>query len=188
MQIEVTVNALPIKAVVNTGAEATVISEEVYNMLPIETLKPLTETSLRNAGFGSKMSAMGKLEVMLGTGSRKGLDTMQAVDMTVLAGCKAFLGNDPVPFWVTEGNGEDYSVARVLLEDNITLPPESECLVWGKVENPKPGLPAVLEPLDITETVSSGSVAIYMDPRIPVRLCNFLTPKHPCPTVFVLVS
>ena len=69
MQIEVTVNGLPIKAVVYTGTEATVISEEVYNMVPIETQKPLTETSLGNAGVGSKMSAMGKLEMTLGIGS-----------------------------------------------------------------------------------------------------------------------
>lgn len=197
LQIEVTVNGLPIKAVVDSGAEAIVISEEVYNMLPIETQKPLTETSLRNAGVGSKMSAMGKLEVTLGIGSRKfnwkvfvsrihdslllGLDAMQAADVTVLAGRKVFVGNEPVPSWVIRGNGEDYSVARVLLEDNTTLPPESECLVWGKVENPKPGLPAVLEPLDITETVSSGSDAIYMDPRIPVRLCNFSNAKASLP-------
>ncbi|KAI3359399.1 hypothetical protein L3Q82_002902 [Scortum barcoo] len=69
LQIKVTVNGLPIKAVVDTGAEDTVISEEVYNMLPTETQKPLTETSLRNAGLGSKMSAMGKLEVTLEIGS-----------------------------------------------------------------------------------------------------------------------
>ena len=92
-----------------------------------------------------------------------------------------FVGNDSVPSWVTKGNGEDYSVARVLMEDNITLPPESECLAWGKVENPKPGLPAVLKPLNITETVSSRSVAIYMNPRIPVRLCNFSNAKASLP-------
>lgn len=139
------------------------------------------------------MSAMGKLEVTLEIGSRKfnwkvfvgsihdsflpGLDAMQAADMTVFVGRKMFVGDNRVPSWVSEGNGEDYSVARVILEDNITLPPESECFVWGKVENPKPGLPAVLEPLNITETVSSGSVTSYMDPRIPVRFSNFSNAK-----------
>ncbi|KAI3369919.1 hypothetical protein L3Q82_024431 [Scortum barcoo] len=61
---------------------------------------------------------MGKLEVTLEIGSHKfnwkvfvgrihdsfllGLDTMQAADMTVLAGRKVFVGNNPVPSWVIE--------------------------------------------------------------------------------------
>ena len=71
LQIEMTVNGLPVQTVVDTGAEATVISEEVYNMLPIEARKPLRKTSLRNAGVGSRMSALGELEVTLEIGSQK---------------------------------------------------------------------------------------------------------------------
>lgn len=48
---------------------------------------------------------------------------------------------------------------------------------WGKVESPKPGSPAVLEPLGITKAVSSGRVATYMDIRVPVRLCKFSSTK-----------
>lgn len=100
------------------------------------------------------MSALGELEVTLEIGSQKfnwkvfvgqihdspllGLDTMQAADMTVYSGRQVFVGKELVPSRVVEGNGEDYSVAHVLLEDNITLPPESESLIWGKVDKPKP--------------------------------------------------
>lgn len=197
LQIAMTVNGLPVQAVVDTGAEATVISEEVYNMLPMEARKPLNETSLRNVGVGSTMSALGELEVTLEIGSCKfkrkvfvgqihaslllGLDAMQAAEMTVFAGRQVFVGKEPVPARVVEGDSEDYSVARVLLESNITLPPESECLVWGRVDKPKLGLPAVLEPLNITEEVSSGSVATYMDSRVPVRLCNLSSTKASLP-------
>lgn len=41
LQIEMTVNGLPVQAVIDTGAEATVISEEVYNMLPLEARQDL---------------------------------------------------------------------------------------------------------------------------------------------------
>lgn len=198
LQIEMTVNGLPIQAIVDTGAEAMVISEEVYNMLPLEEGYPLKKTSLRNAEAGSKMTALGDLEVTLEIGSRKikwkvfvsrihdslllGLDAMQAADVTVFAGRQVFVGKEPVPTRVIKGDGEDYSVACVLLEDGITLPPESECLAWGKVDRPKPGFPAVLEPLNITEAVSSGSVATYMDTRVPVRLCNFSSDKASLPS------
>lgn len=62
------VNGQPIKEGVDTGAEATVLSEEVYDMLPTETQKPLNETSLQNAGVGIKMSAMVKMHITLGIG------------------------------------------------------------------------------------------------------------------------
>lgn len=47
----------------------------------------------------------------------------------------------------------------------------------GEVENPRPGVPAVLEPLNITEAVASGSVATTVERQVPVRLCNFSTSK-----------
>lgn len=127
---------------------------------------------------------MGELEVTLGIRKHKfnwmvfvgqihdalvpGFDAMQAAKMTVFAGCQVFVERKPVPACGIGGGNEEYSVAHVLLEDNVILPPESECVVWGKVDIPKPGLPAVLESLNITEGVTSGSVAIYMDPRVPV--------------------
>ncbi len=93
-----------------------------------------------------------------------------------------------MPTQIVKGDGEGYAVARVVLEDNINLPLESECLVWGKVNNPKLGLPAVLEPLSITEAVSSGSVATQMDPRVPSGSATSPAPKHSYLTEFVLVS
>lgn len=190
-----TVNGLPIQAVVDTGAEATVISEEVYNMLPVKGQKPLSQTSLRNAGVGKRMAAMGGLDITLQIGSQTfikevyvcqihdsfllGLDVMKDAD--IYAGGKVFIGDEPVPARTVGGYGPDYTVSRALLEGDTTLPPESECLVWGKVDQPKPGVPTILEPLNITEAVSSGSVAIHMDPRVPVRLCNFSSTKAALP-------
>jgi len=57
------------------------------------------------------------------------------------------------------------------------LPPESECLVWREVDNPKPGVCAVLEPYLITETVAYGSVVTTMKQQVIVRLCNLSSHK-----------
>ena len=130
LQIEMTVNGLPVQAVVDTGAEVTVISEEVYNKLPTAAKKPLSETSLHNAGVGSMMFALGELELTLGLGSQKidwkvfvgqiqdslllGLDAMQAADVTIVAGQQVFIGTEPVPSQVIGGDGEEIPVASEL--------------------------------------------------------------------------
>lgn len=69
LQIEITVNDLSVKAAADTGAEASLISEEVYNMLPQAARKPLKKTSLHKAGVWSNMPALGKLEVTFGSRS-----------------------------------------------------------------------------------------------------------------------
>ena len=121
LQIEMTVNGIPVQAVVDTGAEATVISEEVYNKLPIAAQHPLSETSLNNVGVGSSMSDLDGLEVNLEIGSQKlnwkvfvgqihdslllGLDAMQAANVTIVAGQQVFIGKEPVPSQVVGGDG-----------------------------------------------------------------------------------
>lgn len=51
--------------------------------------------------------------------------------------------------------------------------------MWGKVDQPKPVVPVVLEPLNITEAVSSGSVAIHMDPEFLSGSITSPVPKLP---------
>ncbi len=52
-------------------------------------------------------------------------------------------------------------------------------LVRGVVDDPKPELPAVLEPVSLADGVSSGSIMINMEQRIPVRLCNITASSRP---------
>lgn len=72
-----------------------------------------------------------------------------------------FFGDELVPSKVVK-DGADYYLARVTLEESTIIPPTSECVVWGEVGTPKPGVPAVLEPLTVTGAVVSGSVAVTM--------------------------
>ncbi len=106
-----------------------------------------------------------------------GLDFLQAANVTIHTSGKVFIAEELVPAKIVGGDGTDYHVARVVLETDTMLPPESECLVWGEVDNPKPGVCAVLEPYLITETVASGSVVTTMERRVIVRLCNLSSNK-----------
>lgn len=105
-----------------------------------------------------------------------GYDLMKAHDVVVYAHGKVFIGDELVPSKVVT-DGADYCVTRVTLGESTTIPPTSERVVWGEVENPKPGVPAVLEPLTVTGAVASGSVVVTMGKGVPVRLCNFSTSK-----------
>ncbi len=191
--IDVTVNSIPTKAVVDTGAEATVISETLYQQFPLGKQTATTQTCLHNAESGKDMNAKGGLKVkfQIGTWCTEwdvfvapirdpvllGLDFLQAANVTIHTSGKVFIAEELVPAKIVGGDGTDYHVARVVLETDTMLPPESECLVWGEVDNPKPGVCAVLEPYLITETVASGSVVTTMERRVIVRLCNLSSNK-----------
>ncbi|XP_063040269.1 uncharacterized protein LOC134435312 [Engraulis encrasicolus] len=193
LQIPITVNGIATEAVVDTGAQTTVISEELYQNFSEEQPTNLCKTYLLNAGVGDGMKAKRGLSVTLKIASKTitwpvhvapirdsvllGLDLMKAHDVVIHTRGKVFIGNELVPSKIVGGDAADYSVARVILREATTIPATSECVVWGEVENPRPGVPAVLEPLNITEAVASGSVATTMEKQVPVRLCNFSTSK-----------
>jgi len=61
--IDATVNSIPVNAIVDTGAEATVITETLYQQFPSSKQKALTQTCLHNAEAGKDMSAKGGLKV-----------------------------------------------------------------------------------------------------------------------------
>lgn len=159
--IDATVNSIPVKAVVDTGAEATVISETLYQQFPSNKQTALTQTCLHNAESGKDMSTKGGLKVkfQIGTWSAEwevfvapirdsvllGLDLLQAANVTIHTSGRVLI-EELVPARIAGGDGKHYHVARVVLETDTMLPPESECLVWGEVDNPKPGVCALWNP------------------------------------------
>ncbi len=195
LMILLTVDGIPVNAVIDTGAEATIMSEETYSKLPVKSPAGLKKVCLRNAETGREMSATGgvKVEFRIGTKVLEwtvciapirdalllGLDFLKAADFTIHASGKVFMGSELIPAYVSEGKGPDYAISRVMLESDFSVPPECECLVWGVVDDPKPELPAVLEPVSLADGVSSGSIMINMEQRIPVRLCNITACSRP---------
>lgn len=69
-----------------------------------------------------------------------GLERLQAANVTIHSSGRVFIEEELVPAEIVGGDGTDYHVARVVLETDTMLPPESECLVWAEVDNPKPGV------------------------------------------------
>jgi len=65
LQIPVTVNGVPTQAVIDTGAQTTVISEGLYQSLSTKGPNNLHETYLLNAGVGDGMKAKCGLKVTL---------------------------------------------------------------------------------------------------------------------------
>ncbi|ROL48344.1 hypothetical protein DPX16_21830 [Anabarilius grahami] len=170
-------------------------AEETYSKLPTKSSSGLKNVCLRNAETGREMSAKGgvKVEFRISTKVLEwtvciapirdalllGLDFLKAADFTIHASGKIFMGSELIPAYISEGKGPDYAISRVMLESDVTVPPECECLVWGVVDDPKPELPAVLEPVSLADGVSSGSIMINMEQRIPVRLCNVTASSRP---------
>ncbi|KAM3621086.1 uncharacterized protein V6R79_005938 [Siganus canaliculatus] len=168
-------------AMVDTGAQTTVISVELYQSLSGNDSNTLHETYLLNAGVGDSMKARCGLKVTFKIASKVidwevhvapirdsvllGYDLMKAHDVVVHTRGKVFIGDELVPSKVVT-DGADYCVARATLGESTILTPTSECVVWGEVENPRPGVPAVLEPLTITGSVASGSVAVTMEKKL----------------------
>ncbi|KAK7918651.1 hypothetical protein WMY93_009935 [Mugilogobius chulae] len=208
LQIPLTINGIPTQAVADTGAQTTVISEELYQSIleSDATTAELHQTYLLNAGVGDGMKAKQGLTVTFQIGSKSinwevhvapirdsvllGLDLMKAHDVVIYTRGKVFIAGELVPSKIVQDNGSGYCLARVTLGEATILPATSECVVWGEVEDPRPGVTAVLEPLNITDTVASGSVVVTMEKRVPIRVCNFATkktalPKGACLGLFV---
>ncbi|KAI7811653.1 hypothetical protein IRJ41_008241 [Triplophysa rosa] len=183
--MDVTINCIPTQAVVDTGVEGRVISETLYQQFPLGMQTATTLTRLHNAESGKDMTAKGGLTVKFQIGTWcKEWEVLVApitTNVTIHTSGRVFIEEELIPTRIVGGDGADYHIARVVLETETMLQPESECLVWGEVDNPKPGICAVLEPYLITETVASGSVVIPMERRVIVRLCNLSRNKTTLP-------
>ncbi|KAL7874438.1 hypothetical protein SRHO_G00054080 [Serrasalmus rhombeus] len=119
LMISLTVNGLPVQAMVDTGAETTVISEGLYQHFHPNEQTALKKTCLRNAESGKEMTAIGGLKdtFQLGTRSFKwevyvapirnhvllGFDLLRAADITIHASRKAFIDQELLPAKIVGG-------------------------------------------------------------------------------------
>ncbi|TRZ00762.1 hypothetical protein DNTS_024559, partial [Danionella cerebrum] len=199
LQIPMTINGIQTQAIADTGAQTTVISEELYQSILKRdtTTADLHQTYLLNAGVGDGMQAKHGLTVTFGIGSKSinwevhvapirdsvllGLDLMKAHDVVIYTRGKVFIGGERVPSRIVQDDGSGYCVARVTLGETTIIPATSECVVWGEVDDPRPGVTAVLEPLNITDSVASGSVVVTMEKMVPIRVCNVSSKRMALP-------
>ncbi len=181
--ILLTVDGIPVNAFIDKGAEATIMSEETYSKLPAKSPARLKKVSPKCRDWKRDVSNRWSESGIQNWHKKVGMDSLHCTNSRCpapwLDSGKVFMGSELIPAYISEGKGPEYAISRVMLESDFTVPPECECLVWGVVDDPKPELPAVLEPVSLADGVSSGSIMIHMEQRIPVRLCNITASSIP---------
>lgn len=149
---------------------------EVFKQLHLENQKNTKRVCLQNAESSKAMGILIGYEVMLQIGSKSvdwavyvtliqnpllfGLDFMLEANITIQKDPRVFtLFNDgePIPSNIKCESVGSYTVSRVLLTESSTLLQQNECNVWGLVEDPRPGVTAVLESVGLADGVSSGN-------------------------------
>lgn len=161
------------------------MSCKVFEQLGVSSPDNGKRDVLKNAEQGKVMGLAKDYDVTLEVGSKSvtcmwplfrtllmGLDFMLQNDVTIQKGCNVYIDGEPLPSYLAGRDVKAYAVSRVLVIEPSILPPQSECDIWGTVENPQPGHTAVLEPTGLADGVSSGSVLVEMNQRVPIRVCN----------------
>ena len=181
-----------VKAVIDTGAEVTVLSENLYRSLPDDVRPPLRKTNrgLVLAESDNVMKTHGVADVQLQIGSQQfrwsvfvapigdemllGCDIIDEKDITLNTKCGLQLNNEWIDCDVSR-KAEKKSI-QVTIKRSVTIPANTEFVITAKSEgNESIGSRyGILEP--VTEDKRSIIVArTLVDPGgrgIPVRILN----------------
>ncbi|MES9879517.1 MAG: retroviral-like aspartic protease family protein, partial [Sedimenticola sp.] len=183
IHVPLKVNDLETTAVIDTGADATVISIQTAKRAGISFGDNICK--LLNAEENIEMEAFGGVTATLQIAKEKitwpiyvapirddvliGLDFMQATDMTVLARQGDITVNGEL---VLGQKFRDESVSVEAAED-VMIKPRSEQVVIGRVAlTRKHGNSAVLDPSRLSNGLHIGSVLVESAATIPVRVVN----------------
>ena len=171
-------NDFPVEAVLDTGTEITILSEEFASQLSkpgfLQGLEPIRLCGFGMTGVTSGWRGLqvniflaGKLtswpvyvspmrdKVLLG------LDFLQAADAVIHAHGGVCIGNTLVPKRMHPDS--KYRVSRVVLAQNTSLPPEAKQLLLALVEDPAQGVTTMLEPTSFHEDAMAGVVLVQMN-------------------------
>ena len=140
--VPIVVNQLPLRCIVDTGAEATVMSRDTFQRLRL-TEQPSTGTVvLQGAQGGTTMGPAEAHRVTIRIGNKTmdwdvyvapitdsflmGLDFMLAAGVTISAGGQVHVQREPVGTTIVGKTMRDYPVSRVLPQEPSVLPAERE--------------------------------------------------------------
>ena len=191
LAVLVEVDGVSVEAIVDMGAEATLLSEAFYDSLSAtaaESRGKGPKVWLHNAEDGATMEAR-RVEVRLQLGEFDntwpvlvapireevllGLDVLQEADVEIRARGSIYALGKRVESQVIS-KGKSYLSSPVHLEKDLVLQPNTEHVAWGLVESPSPGKEAVLNPVRLPSgEVWVAASWVNMEARVPVRLANF---------------
>lgn len=179
------------KAVIDTGAEVTVMNEALYYRIP-ENRRPELRSATRNlvvAEAGKQMSTRGiiELDIQLGNESFTWSVYVAPIGDNILLGCDLIDEKDITinskrglqlrGQWIEcETSRSIDGVARVRVDEPVTIPANSEVVITGKGENLGRfcGKYSVLEPIveDERKLMVAHVLVDLTNNRVPVRLIN----------------
>ena len=148
IKVPIHVNGQLTKAVLDTGAEVTVLNSHLYFGIP-EKVRPILKKATRNlvvAEAGKYMETHGIATMKIKQGSRNftwemyvapisddvllGCDVVDEMDITINSRKGILLGGQWINCEVEIKT--DHQVARVVLTENIAVPTNSEIILSGK--------------------------------------------------------
>jgi len=189
--VPVVVNKVETKAVIDTGAEVTVLNEKLYYKIP-DGVRPELKTATRNlvvAEAGKHMTTKGVADVELRLGNETfvwpvyiapigdnlllGCDIIDEKDITINSKKGLQLNGE----WIgCETKRQSDEVARVITKEPITIPANSEIIIFAKGLNSEDlsSRYTVIEPVveDDRKLIVARALVDPYSNNIPVRLIN----------------
>ena len=193
VKVPLRVNTCEVKAVVDTGASVTVLSDKVFNAIPA-TYKPQlreVELSLRVAEENKKMTTMGMADVEMTIGDQcftwpvyiapigddmlLGCDVIDEKDITVNTRSKGAI--EIGGSWVKcDIERVKDLTCRVRVSETVIIPASSEVLINGIPENQEvlDTRYSILEPVfeDHRDILPARSLVDPYQTKVPVRFIN----------------
>ena len=194
--IPIQVNGNIVEAIVDTGADVTVLSRSFTTDIGLPSTNA-SKACLLNAESGKEMEADMNVEVDLKLGKTEiawkvciapirddvliGMDFLKEVDGIIMTRQGDLLIKDElIPGRYSKET--DYHVCRVTVANETILEPMAETNVVGKVDCPKESVIGVLDPASLKNGTYTGSVLVPMKEKIPVRIINPTHQKVKLPT------
>ena len=192
IRVPILVNMLPSKAVVDTGAEVTVLSDRVYQSISSDNRPPLQKANRRYvvAEADKLMSTSGMLTVDMTIGGHEfkwpvyvapiaddfvlGCDIIDEKKITINVKKGLEIDGSCVKCDVTRKGG---SIARVVLRRGITIPACSEFVITACVQglHTDESRLGMLEPInqDGRKLIIARTLTQMNKKNVPVRLINY---------------
>ncbi|XP_021347909.1 uncharacterized protein LOC110446891 [Mizuhopecten yessoensis] len=188
--VPITVNGTTTEAVIDTGADATVISEKWANEINLLYTKPKKDIRLMTAEDGAEMTGLGVVTATLQIGEEVrelpvviapirdnilvGIDLLQSVQTIIHTGEKNLEVNGKVIPGHSQLNRSGSVFARSIfrVHADVVVPPGSEKIIIGRFETPSDTSQEILEAFNHHSGMRVGSCLVSMNQTIPVRALN----------------